>query len=66
MKKYTVIIEETAVGEFEVIANTEKEAIEKARERYKNGKLILEPGELQYAQIAVAKPNAEDIQWTEV
>ena len=45
MKKFVIAIEETVVGEFEVIAETENEAKEIAHKKYKNREFMLEPGE---------------------
>lgn len=42
--RYTVLIEETVSEDFPVDAESEKEAEEKARELYRAGKLVLEPG----------------------
>ena len=66
MKKYTVVIEETLVEEFEVVARTEKEALEIAHKKYKNKEFVLESGEVQYVQIAVVDPNKEKINWIEM
>ena len=65
MTKYTIAIEETVVEEFEVIAETEKEALEIAHKKYKNKEFMLEPGEMQYAQMAVVKPYKEELEWIE-
>ena len=65
MEKYTVVIEETVVGEFEVIAETEREALEIAHKKYKNKEFMLEPGEVQYAQMAVVQPYGGAIKWLE-
>ena len=66
MKKYTIVIEETVVEEFEVIAETEKEAMEIAHKKYKNREFMLEPGECQYAQMAVVKPYRNELKWIEI
>ena len=63
MKKYTMVIEETIVGEFEIIAQNEKEALESARQRYKQADFVLEPGELQHVQMAIVKPHKDEIEW---
>ena len=65
MTKYTIAIEETVVEEFEVIAETEKEALEIAHKKYKNKEFMLEPGEAQYVQMAVVKPYKEELEWIE-
>ena len=66
MKRYTVAIEETLVGEFEVIAASEEEALELTRRKYKESDFVLEPGELQHAQMAIAKPRGEELDWREI
>jgi hypothetical protein len=66
MKRYTVAIEETLVGEFEVIAASEEEALELARRKYKESDFVLEPGELQHAQMAIVKPRGEELDWREI
>jgi rRNA-processing protein FCF1 len=66
MQKYTILIEETVVEQFEVVAKTEKEAIEIARKKYKNEEFILESGEVQYAQMAVVQPFIEKNEWIEI
>lgn len=66
MKKYTVIIEETIVDEFEVIAESEKEALEIVYQKYKQKEFVLEPGEVQYTQMAVVKPYRENMDWVKI
>ncbi len=66
MKKYIVAIEETVVGEFEVIAENEKETLELARQKYRKSEFVLEPGELLHAQIAILKSNKEKIEWVSI
>jgi hypothetical protein len=65
MKRYTVAIEETLIGEFEVIAASEEEALELARRKYKESDFVLEPGELQHAQMAIVK-RGEELDWREI
>ena len=65
MKKYTVVIEETVAGEFEIIAETEKEALEIAHKKYKKNEFILEPGEVQCAQMAIVNSRREELKWIE-
>jgi len=50
---YRIIIEETVVGEFELSASSPVEAFEKAKEKYKAGIMVNEPGECQKMQIYV-------------
>ena len=65
MKKFTVVIEETVVQEFEVTAKSSSEALEIARKKYKSGELIVEDGECQATQMAVVSPNTE-LEWMEI
>ena len=51
MKKF-VTIEETIVKTFEIEAQTEDEAIEKAIKQYKNGEIDLTDAEVQFKQIS--------------
>ena len=44
--KYTIIIEETVSEAFTLEAEGEKEALEEARRLYRQGKWVLEPGNL--------------------
>lgn len=44
--KYTIIIEETVSEAFTLEAEGEKEAMEEARRLYRQGKWVLEPGNL--------------------
>ena len=43
---YKVTIEETVCDEFEIEADSEKEAFEIASKQYNEGKIVLEPGNL--------------------
>ena len=63
MKKYIIAIEETVVREFEVMAENSREAIKTAEEKYRKGEFVLEPGELQYKQMAIHKPDSEASGW---
>lgn len=63
MKKFTILIEETVVKEFEVEANTEEEARYIAQCKYKNGDFILSPGEVQDKQLAVIQSNNKISEW---
>ena len=64
MKKFTVVIEETVVNEFEVIAESEEEALEIASQKYRNCEFVLEPGEVQYVQMRTVYPNKTE--WVEI
>lgn len=44
--KYTIIIEETVSEELILEAENKKEALEEARRLYRQGKWVLEPGNL--------------------
>ena len=66
MEEFIIAIEETVVEEFKVMANNEKEAMKIAFEKYKNKEFILEPGETQYAQMAVVSPIRKIVEWIEI
>lgn len=53
MKKIEITIEETYVQSFDIMANSEEEAMELAEKMYKKGELVLEKGEVQHRQMAV-------------
>lgn len=65
MKTVRIAIEELCVQEFDIIADGDnmEDAINRAIEKYKNGELVLEPGEVQARRIAVIKPNSSE--WIE-
>ena len=63
--KFKVAIEETVVGEFEVEADNFAEALEIAEEKYKKGEFVLEPGEVQFKQMAIVEPSNEVTEWKE-
>lgn len=65
MKKYIITIEETVVQNFEIFAENEDEAYEIAKEKYRKGEIVLEPGELQYKQMAINTSNDEISEWIE-
>lgn len=65
MRKYTIVIEETAVKEFEVYAGNSEEAMRIAEKKYKNGEFILDPGEVQFKQMCISKPENEVTEWSE-
>ena len=65
MKKFIIAIEEMVVQEFEVFAENSEEAMNKAIENYKSGKFVLEPGEVQFKQMAILKPENEVTEWCE-
>ena len=61
MKKYAILIEETVTEEFEIFAENEEDALEKARQKHKTTEFVLEPGELQHVKITIIKPTTNDI-----
>ena len=65
MEKYTIVIEETVVEEFEVEADDFEDALKIAAEKYRKGEFVLCPGELHFKQMAVVKPDRESIEWIE-
>ena len=52
-KTYTVVIKETVTEEFEIEAESERDAIEQGIQKYKACEWVLEPGDLEEAIIAV-------------
>ncbi len=63
--KYSISIEETIVGNFEVEANSKEEALAIAKNKYDNCEFVNEPGDLVEKRIAV-KTNDEDVEeWEE-
>lgn len=65
MKKFKIAIEETVVDEFEIFADSAEEAIEAVKKQYKNGNVVLCPGEVQYKQIAIKEPENEVTEFVE-
>ncbi len=63
MKKFIIAIEETVVQEFEVMADDSVQALEIAEEKYRKGKFVLEPGEVQFRQMASV--GDEPTEWME-
>ncbi len=61
MKKYQIVIEETVVDDFTVEANSPEEAQSLAEQLYRDGKIVLESGEVQQRQIAVNDTDCENI-----
>jgi hypothetical protein len=53
IKKFVVAIEEMVSQEFEIFAKNDEEAMQIAEEKYKNGELVLSPGNLVCKQISV-------------
>ena len=65
MTKYIVVIEETVAQEFKIIAKSEEDALKEAKKKYEDGKIVLEPGEVQYKQMKVIRPDCEVSEWYE-
>ncbi len=63
MKKFIIAIEETVVQEFEVMAEDSIEALEIAEQKYRKGEFVLEPGEVQFRQMASV--GDEPTEWME-
>ena len=66
MKDYKVCIEETVTSEFYITANSEKDALIIAEEKYKKGEFILAPGEVQCRKIAVLSSQTSNPEWLEL
>ena len=64
-KKYVIAIEETAVQNFEVEANSQEEALRKVETGYKNGNYVLEFGEVQAKKMSVLNSDNEFDKWIE-
>jgi len=65
--KWKVTIEETVAEEFVVDATTIEEAETIAREKYKKGEFVLEPGNLTSALMEVqATDGSECTDWIEI
>lgn len=58
--KYTIIIEETVSEAFTLEAEGEKEAMEEARRLYRQGKWVLEPGNLVEVRFQVLEEEKAD------
>ncbi len=61
MKMYQIVIEETIVDDFTVLADSPEEAQRKGEELYKNGTFVLESGEVQEKRIAVNGIDCENL-----
>lgn len=58
--KYTIIIEETVSEELTLEAANEKEAMEDAQRLYRQGKWVLEPGNLVEVRFQVLEEEKAD------
>ncbi len=64
--KYIVTIEETVSQNFEIEASDIENALKIAEKNYKNGKFVLEPGNLIYKQICAESSDGTDsVDWYE-
>ncbi len=54
-----VCIEELLSQEFEIVADSYDAALEKARDGYRAGELVLEAGEVTQVQMRVLSPDAD-------
>lgn len=65
--RWKVTIEETVSDTFEIEVGENEDAIEVAIQKYRDGELVLEPGELQNAQLmAESADGNECTQWVEI
>ena len=55
--KYQVIIRETVEQSFAINANSENDAVRIVIEKYRNGDIVLEPGELIDVQFSIDRPS---------
>lgn len=53
MSRFKILIEETIAQEFEIEAETEREALLLAKKKYNKGDFVLDQAEVQYKQMAV-------------
>lgn len=65
MKKFVIAIEETVTQNFDIEAENAECAMKIAEEKYRNGELVLESGEVNFKQMAVMKPDEEVTEWIE-
>lgn len=64
--KFKIAIEETVVQEFEVEADTAEDALDIAREKYRNKEFVVEDGECQDTVIAVFQRCKQITDWETV
>lgn len=65
MKKYKVTVEEVISEDFEIIAENCEQARDIAIEKYKNGELVLAPGNLLHKQLSVNNESKRTTEWVE-
>lgn len=63
--KFVIVIEETVVQEFEVIADSAEKALAFAEKQYRNGVFVVAPGEVQFKRMTVVRPIEEITEWYE-
>ncbi|MBO6305197.1 MAG: hypothetical protein J6M62_09010 [Selenomonadaceae bacterium] len=63
--KYKIIVEEVISDEFNIEADSEKEAINKAIKMYKLGDIVIAPGNLEHKQLAIVKSDSHKLEWIE-
>ena len=64
--KYHVVIEEIVSDDFEIEADSEKDAVLKAIRKYNDAELMLEPGYIQESKIAVVTDSGELSDWVTI
>lgn len=64
--KFKIAIEETIVQKFEVEAETSEEALDIAREKYRNGEFVVDNGECEDTVMAVVEPQFQITDWVTV
>ncbi|MDO4573897.1 MAG: DpnD/PcfM family protein [Planctomycetia bacterium] len=63
MKKYIITIEETVTEDFEILANNAEEARRIVEAKYKEGEIVLSPGEVQFKQMVIHSPDEDAPEW---
>ncbi len=61
--EYRVIVEETVSAEVRVQARDARQALKLARDRYRAGQLVLEPGDLQDVRLCVLDADGQLGEW---
>ena len=61
--KYTIMIEETCIKDFEIEAGNAEEAYNLAERKYKIGEFVLDLGKCQFRQIVITSPSEESTEW---
>lgn len=65
MTEYIVIIEETLVQEFKIVAESAEDALKQAEKKYRKEEIVLDNGEVQYKQMSAILPGCEIEEWYE-